>query len=224
MMSEPGVMGTPLAMAVARAVALSPIIEITLAEGPMKVMPEDSQISAKRAFSERKPVAGMDGIGAGDLGGGDDAVHFQIGLLAGGRADADRLVGELDMHRIDIRLGIDGDGFHIELAAGADDAEGDFAAIGDQDALEHAEDRGLRIVDCGSSLDAEENVAVLHGVSVFGDDGADGAGFLRLDFVHDLHRLDDADGLADGNGGADLDEIRGVRVRVCGRRCRPSAR
>ena len=40
----------------------------------------------------------MDGIRSGDLGGGDDAVHFQIGLLAGGRADADRLVGELDMH------------------------------------------------------------------------------------------------------------------------------
>ena len=55
MMSEPGVMGTPLATAVARAVALSPIMEMTLAEGPMKVMPEDSQISAKRAFSDRNP-------------------------------------------------------------------------------------------------------------------------------------------------------------------------
>ena len=55
MMSEPGVTGTPLATAVARAVALSPIIEITLADGPMKVMPDDSQISAKRAFSERNP-------------------------------------------------------------------------------------------------------------------------------------------------------------------------
>ena len=55
MMSEPGVMGTPLAIAVARAVALSPIIEMSLADGPMKVTPEDSQISAKRAFSDRKP-------------------------------------------------------------------------------------------------------------------------------------------------------------------------
>jgi hypothetical protein len=41
------------------------------------------------------------------------------------------------VHRINIRLGINGDGFHIELASGADDAEGDFAAIGYQDALEH---------------------------------------------------------------------------------------
>ena len=56
--------------------------------------------------------------------------------------DADGLVGELDVHRIDIGLGIDGDGFDIELAAGADDAEGDFAAIGDQDALEHGTEVG----------------------------------------------------------------------------------
>ncbi|MNC95961.1 hypothetical protein D3C83_132030 [compost metagenome] len=53
--SEPGVTGTPLATAVARAVALSPIIEMTLADGPMNWRLQLSQISAKRAFSERKP-------------------------------------------------------------------------------------------------------------------------------------------------------------------------
>ena len=45
--------------------------------------------------------------------------------------------GKLDVHRIDIGLGIDGDGFDIELAAGADDAKGYFTAVGDQDAFEH---------------------------------------------------------------------------------------
>ena len=40
MIPEPGVIGTPFATAVARAVALSPIIEITDAEGPMKVIPD----------------------------------------------------------------------------------------------------------------------------------------------------------------------------------------
>jgi hypothetical protein len=53
--SVPGVTGTPLATAVARAVALSPIIEITLAEGPMNCRLQLAQISAKRAFSDRKP-------------------------------------------------------------------------------------------------------------------------------------------------------------------------
>jgi hypothetical protein len=41
------------------------------------------------------------------------------------------------MHGIDIRLGIDGDGFHPQLPAGADDAEGDFAAVGYEYAFEH---------------------------------------------------------------------------------------
>ena len=35
------------------------------------------------------------------------------------------------MHGIDIRLGVNGDRFHIQLAAGANDAEGNFAAVGD---------------------------------------------------------------------------------------------
>ena len=137
MMSEPGVMGTPLATAVARAVALSPICEITLAEGPMKVMPELVADFGETGVFREESVAGVDGIGTGDLGGGDDAVDLEVGFLAGGRADADGFVGELDVHGIDVRLGIDGDGFDAEFAAGADDAEGDFAAIGDQDALEH---------------------------------------------------------------------------------------
>ena len=61
------------------------------------------------------------------------------------------------------------------------------------------------------SLDAEENVSELDGISVFCDKGADGAGFLGFDFIHDLHGLDDANGLADGNGGTDFDEVRGIR-------------
>ena len=47
------------------------------------------------------------------------------------------MIGELDMHRIDIRLGVNGDRFDVEFAAGTDDAKGDFATIGNQDAFEH---------------------------------------------------------------------------------------
>ena len=56
MMSEPGVMGTPLAMAVARAVALSPIMRDDLGGGADEGdAGRLAQISAKRAFSERNP-------------------------------------------------------------------------------------------------------------------------------------------------------------------------
>ena len=43
------------------------------------------------------------------------------------------LVGQLDVQRVLVGLGIDGDGRDAHLAGGLDDAAGDFAAVGDQD-------------------------------------------------------------------------------------------
>ena len=48
-----------------------------------------------------------------------------------------RLVRHLDMQRVRVGVGIDGDGRDAHLAGGLDDAAGDLAAIGDQDLLEH---------------------------------------------------------------------------------------
>ncbi len=58
MPSEPGVTGTPAARAVARAVFLSPIMEMTLALGPMNLILHLSHTSANSSFSERKPYPG----------------------------------------------------------------------------------------------------------------------------------------------------------------------
>ena len=85
-----------------------------------------------------KAVAGMDRVGAGDLGGGDDARNVEIRLARRRRADADVVVGEAHVQRFAIGLGVDGDRLHAELAAGADDAQRDLAAIGDQDLVEHS--------------------------------------------------------------------------------------
>jgi hypothetical protein len=41
------------------------------------------------------------------------------------------------VERIPIAFGVDGDGRHAQLAAGADDANGDLAAIGDQNLLQN---------------------------------------------------------------------------------------
>src|SRR5580765_3871879 len=43
-----------------------------------------------------------------------------------------------------VGLGVDGDGLDTQLAARADDPEGDFAAIGNQDLVEHAISLGWR--------------------------------------------------------------------------------
>jgi hypothetical protein len=55
------------------------------------------------------------------------------------------------MHGVHIRLGIHGDGFDIELFAGADDADGDLTTVGDEDFAEHVRRkkgvwRGLTVV------------------------------------------------------------------------------
>ena len=56
-----------------------------------------------RALRE-EAVAGMNGIGAGDLGGADDRRHVQIAVGAARRADADVLVGEPDVQRVLVGL------------------------------------------------------------------------------------------------------------------------
>ncbi len=85
----------------------------------------------------QEAVAGMNRVGAGDLGGADDRRHVQIAVGAARRTDADVLVREPDVQRVLVGLGIDGDGLDAELAARMDDAQRDLTAIGDQNFLKH---------------------------------------------------------------------------------------
>ena len=55
----------------------------------------------------------------------------QVTLRRGGGADADGFVGQLDMEAVAIGFGVDGDGGDAHFAAGAQDAQGDFAPVGD---------------------------------------------------------------------------------------------
>ena len=84
-----------------------------------------------------KAIAGMHGVGAGDLTGRQQRGHVEIAVARGGRADAHALVGELDVHRVLVGGRIDRDRGDAELLGGAQHAQGDFAAIGDQDLVEH---------------------------------------------------------------------------------------
>ena len=87
-------------------------------------------------FGEQ-PVAGVDGVAAGRDGGVEHGVDVDVGLGDGGRADVGRAVGFADMQGVGVGHGVDGVGLDAESAAGARDARGDFAAVGDQDAGEH---------------------------------------------------------------------------------------
>ena len=59
----------------------------------------------------------MDGLGAGLLAGGDDLVGRQVALAAGRGADVHGLVGQRDVARVAVGVGIDGDGRDAHLAA-----------------------------------------------------------------------------------------------------------
>lgn len=85
----------------------------------------------------QETVARMDGVHIGDLGSRDESVDPKIAVGRGTVSDADGLVGNLDMHRVGVRLGIDGHRFDVHFAAGADDAHGDFTTVGDQDLFKH---------------------------------------------------------------------------------------
>ena len=133
------------------------------------------------------------------------AGHVQVAVGAARRTDADVLVGEPDVQRVLVRLGIDGDRLDAQLAAGMDDAQRDLAAVGDQDLLEH------RAIYAG--LDREQPFAVLDGLAVLHVDLDDLAVALGVDLVHELHRLDDAEHLPLLHRLPDLDERLGTRLR-----------
>ena len=103
----------------------------------MKTMPAASSARECLALGQ-ETVAGMHGLGAGLTAGLDDLLDHQIALGRSGRADQHGLVGHLDMEGIAVGLGIDRNRLDPHPARGLDDAAGDLAAIGDQDALEHA--------------------------------------------------------------------------------------
>ena len=87
----------------------------------------------KGGVLREETVTRVDGVGPTGDGGRDDVRDREVRL--GGRrvADADGLVGELDVEAVLVGGGVDRDGGEAELLAGADDADGDLAAVGDED-------------------------------------------------------------------------------------------
>ena len=81
-----------------------------------------------------EPVAGMDHVHAAFACEGDDALDIEIRTnrpLA--LADDISLVGLEAVHGVAVLLRVDRDGSHAELGGCAEDADGDFAAVGDEE-------------------------------------------------------------------------------------------
>src|ERR1035438_9493152 len=89
-------------------------------------------------FAEES-VAGVDGVGVMAAGGVEDAVDAEGAFGGGAGADVGGLVGHADVEGGAVGVGEDGDAGDAHFAERADDADGDLAAIGDQDLAEHAD-------------------------------------------------------------------------------------
>src|SRR6185312_15571421 len=85
----------------------------------------------------QEAVPRMDGVAAGDERGADHGRGEEVAPLRVGRPDADGLVGQLDGQALPVGLAVRHDSRDAEQPAGAQDAQRDLAAIGDEDLLEH---------------------------------------------------------------------------------------
>jgi hypothetical protein len=102
-------------------------------EGKAALLDTLGEVSVLR----EETVAGVDSDRVGDLGGADERRHVEVAVARRRRTDAYRFVGEQHVLEIPIGGGVHRNRLDAELAAGAQDAQRDFAAVRDEDLVEH---------------------------------------------------------------------------------------
>jgi hypothetical protein len=79
----------------------------------------------------------MDGLNVANLRRADDAINLEVTFFAGSFADADSLVGQLNVERFSVGTRINGYGADPQFFASTYDANGNFSAIRDEYFLKH---------------------------------------------------------------------------------------
>jgi hypothetical protein len=77
-------------------------------------------------------VAGVDGVGPGLLGDGQQLLLHEVTVTGCGAVERIRLVGHLDVQGVAIGIGVNRHGSDASVLACPGDAHGDFAAVCDQ--------------------------------------------------------------------------------------------
>src|SRR5580693_3851547 len=85
----------------------------------------------------KKTIARVNRVYIGNFGGADNLRDVEVAFAAARRPDADGFIGEADVQGIAVGFGVDCDGLDAQFPAGGKDAQGDFAAIGNQNFSEH---------------------------------------------------------------------------------------
>src|SRR6202023_578340 len=95
-----------------------------------------ARLGELRVFGE-EAVARMDGLRPARAGGFDEALDAEVAVARRGGPDVQRLIRFTHMARAGVGVREHRDGAQPQPACGAEDAAGDFAAIGDQETLDH---------------------------------------------------------------------------------------
>ena len=103
----------------------------------MNSTPEGGDRTGEVGVLAEEPVAGVDRVGAARGERPQHRLGVDVALGHGLPAERVRLVGEADVERVAVEFGVHGDRGDPHLPGGADDSDGDFATVGDQDLLEH---------------------------------------------------------------------------------------
>jgi len=74
-----------------------------------------------------------------DFSGADDGRNVQVAFFGGGWANTDRFIGQFDVLGIGVSGGVHRHGFDAQFPAGPQNAQGDFASVGDQDFSKHGD-------------------------------------------------------------------------------------
>ena len=151
---------------------------------------DKDQAGGRHRFGEtrilgKKSISGMDRAGPGLARGGNDRVDVEIALAGRRRTDADCLVGIAHGEAVLVGLAVHRDGAQIELLRRTDDAHGDFAAIGNQELVEHAGSSG--------GLDEQHRLSRLDRRLVVDEKAHHLAARVGVNLGELLHHLDQAD-------------------------------
>ena len=84
-----------------------------------------------RVFRE-EAVSGVNGLGAGALRNVDELGDVEVGVAGGCAAERKCLIREANVRGVAIGIRVDGDGREPRVFAGADDANCDLSAVGDE--------------------------------------------------------------------------------------------
>jgi hypothetical protein len=87
----------------------------------------------KAGIFSQEPIAGMNRCGVASQGGGDDVGNVEVAFAAGGLANADAFVRELDMEGVFVNGGMDGHSGDPQFLTTAENTKGDFTPIGNED-------------------------------------------------------------------------------------------